>query len=76
MGADDERRPPVEGQPQGREGGANAGVVADDAVAQRDVEVDAHEQPAPVELEVVDASLGHGCLKAARADAGPKGFRR
>ena len=59
MGADEKRRPPVEGKPQGREGGANAGVVADDAVAQGDVEVDAHEQPAPVEIEVVQGSLGH-----------------
>ena len=59
MGADEKRRPPVEGKPQGREGGANAGVVADDAVAQGDVEVDAHEQPAPVEIEIVEGSLGH-----------------
>ena len=59
MRPDEERRPPVEGELQGRDGGANAGVVADDAAAQRDVEVDPHEEPPAVELEVADGSLGH-----------------
>ena len=76
MGADDEGRPPVEGEPQGREGGANPGVVADDAVAHGNVEVDAHEQPVPVEIEVVEGSLAHGCLMPPSKGAGPRFFPR
>ena len=59
MRGDDERGPALEGQLQGRHGRADAGVVADLAVDQGDVEIDAHEQPAPVEFEVVDGSLAH-----------------
>ena len=55
----DEGRPALEGQPQGREGGADARIVVDDAFAERDVEVDADEESPPVELEVADGSLGH-----------------
>ena len=57
----DEGRPALEGQPQGREGGADARIVVDDAFADRDVEVDADEEPPAVELDVADGSLGHDC---------------
>src|ERR1700747_599268 len=43
-----------------RKGFADAGVVGDDAVFQRDVEVHANENALSAEVEVVDGELVHG----------------
>jgi hypothetical protein len=42
------------GKPHGRQGLDDAGVVGNDAVLQRDVEIDSQEEPAPFQIQVSD----------------------
>ena len=49
----------LEREGQGGQGGANPSVVADHAIADRDVEVHADEHAPAVELQVLDGILRH-----------------
>ena len=50
----------IEREPYRRQRGANARVVADDAVFERHVEVDPDEEPLALKIEIANRQLGHG----------------
>ncbi len=59
----------------GREGGADAGVVPDPAVLDGDVEVDPHEDALALRIEVTDGELVHGRASACSLAIGAQASR-
>ena len=59
MARQDDRGPRVEEQVDRRDGGPDARIVGDPAVGQRDVEVDANEDPFAGDVRVADGELVH-----------------
>ncbi len=59
VAGEDHRRPGVEERDDGRDRGTDARVVGDPAVGQRDVEVDADEDPFAGDVRVADRELVH-----------------
>jgi hypothetical protein len=59
-GDDHDARARLDGISDRRQRLANAGVVADDAVLERDIEIDPDEHAATGEVEVANALLHHG----------------
>ena len=59
MGSDNEAAAFLDGETQGRKRLANAGVVGDNAILKRHVEVDADEDAFALEIEIVDGEFVH-----------------
>ena len=59
MRSEDKARAFLNGEPKRRKGLANAGVVGDDGILERDVEVHADEDTLALEIEIVDGELVH-----------------
>lgn len=72
MGAEDEFRAVGEEVLDGFDGSLDAGVIGDDAVFERDVEVDTHEDFLVVNVEIADGELGHGAGRTPETGPGVK----